>query len=417
MKVSYVGLLFLVGVVVALVLLGVVYGRRAVALGVLAVAAFTVIAGLLLVRDRIDQHEAALRLQTRPKLVEVWRQVPHHGMPSGSSAHGEGSVQQIAPVAGQPWRTPAELGFEADVYPCPQWAVAALAKALVKEYQASLHASEITHVVVGWRRGEINGNRPPDGLDLATMAALVDAMHRCGGDWKVETYGEREMLTERVETPGLIGIAMDFVSKNVRSDPTGRRLEGHIRVRLAARGFVQEKVAAYLLTDWVSATSAFVSAHPEFSVGFSSSTATDAATSYQEALMAAAGQIAPSVRAALGVSADADSRPLVERIARNLQVKEQFSQKLALDHGGTVVRTAVLVDVPATVTAVVGRQQAEVARGSEMRRGGIVSAAVLLLLVCGLGAILNVVTKGYYHGRVVIACMILLVVATAIVMA
>lgn len=317
----------------------------------------------------------------------------------------------------EPWKSAADLEFDADLHPSAAAAAESLVVEILKLKDATYPAVDIQSVQV-WAG---------DGLDGEVVSRMLDRLGRKVPGWMI--------MVEAMEPPHPIEqgdeqaatLRLDLPSRKTMHqaawDHRREELGGTLRMRLSFSGRRSiERSTKFTDKPWVRDTSEFVSARPEtrWVVGYSSSNATDRAEAHQQAVRSAAVQILPEIRARLRHRAAFDERWLLAAIEKELasgsEVKDRFVQTMIVNSGGQVVREAVLVRSPAVIARVEQASLSHLAQQRYEERGQrrtwialTASAAGMVALICVVGLVLNTITKGYYRGHVMLAVGMMLV--------
>lgn len=350
-------------------------------------------------RQTIDRQRAALRVSTsRP--ADLMVEVPALLDPLLPAVEKEWQ-----PLPAEPWKSVAELGFEADMHPSTGAAAEAIIVQLLKLKDASYPDVAIERVQV-WA-GE--------GIDSADLSKAVACLQRKRPDWQVMAEGVEPLQPLRNSDPKAASMRLEIVAPGVRHpapwDQNRPQHYGTLRVQFRWEGGSLDRSTPFVEKPWVDNTSQFITAAPQMRwvVGYSSPDSADIVTARRESARSVAFQLLPDVRANakryFGSGFGLDDRWLQSRIedelTRGTGMQDTFVQTLITPSGGQVCRQAILVRGPVLAQRVAaelgaylrGRNQSWFAVGA--------SGAAMLLLVCVVGLLLNSLTKGYYRGRIV----------------
>lgn len=353
-------------------------------------------------RDSIARQQAEMQAKARGAYAEARVDFP---------AAGVATAVDLLPS--EPWKSVAELGFEADVHASAAAAAETLVVQILKAKDVSYPDVRIERVQV-WTGPEIGGE---------VLSRAISCLQRKQPEWAV--LAEAVAPEQPLEATDAGAAAMHFEllnpSRTHQAPWDANRVQhgGVLRVRLTWPGGRLDRSTQFVEKPWVENASEFASAKPEMRwvVGCSSSDAADVLAARREAMQAAARQLVPETQARVRRSASAplglDERWLASQIEQELMrsscVRDQFTQTLITPSGGQVTRLAVLVQSPAVVQRVAASCTATVQHDRKTWFAVVFSAVGMLVLICVVGLLLNSFTKGYYRGRIVVVAGLVIV--------
>ena len=360
-------------------------------------------------RARAEAATGSARVQVGPVQVEA--------LLPGPLEHADVQVDEDPVVLSEEteaWRSAADLGFEADVYP----SLAAAAESLIVQI---CKQKDTAQPVVNIQRAQVFGADPIAADVVSVVAARVQRLH---GDWQVMTEAlepEQPLAQSDVEATTIhLDVPTWSTQHRAPWNPATEARSGNLRVRMTWKGGNIERTARFADKPWVENFSAFAASIPgPCIVGLSSSNAGSRSQARRQAIANAASQLLPQIRAEIQKvpSTSVDDRWLHAQIETVLSgsAKDRFSQTFIRPYGGQLFREAVLAEAEPIRQAVLHRCLGTLAGQRETWWATVVSAAGLLLFVCILGVILNAVTRGYYRGHVVVVGALVLIVGMLVV--
>lgn len=354
------------------------------------------------IQEDVARQQAELHDRIAQQQAELHDSLPEWELPN-FPADARTVIPYEAPMS-EPWKSAAELGFDADVHP----SAAAAAESLVIQV---LKLKDASHPDVVLKRVQIWGGEHIDG---EVISRAVARLQQSCPQWEVMVEAaepvepieraDAEAASIRLEVP------TRTTTQQAPWDYSRSQIGGILRLRMTWQGGSIDRSTNFTNKPWVENASQFISEKPEMRwvVGYSSPDANDATEAKRQALQAAAVQMIPEIKATLQRNSSGnlglDDRWLLSKTIQHLSgmrdVRDHFTQTLITPYGGQVARQAILVQSPALVQRVV----CDCFRGLKTQRKTwitmIASAAGMLILVCVVGLLLNNVTKGYYRGRI-----------------
>lgn len=314
----------------------------------------------------------------------------------------------------EPWRSAAELGFDADVYPSQMEAARVLLRKLLDK--------EATHPPAPFRIVGVQVDEPVMGSLATRLTERVtqpDQQGRTLEGPRVELVKENSGVVRTDEAFG--GTTLRIEALGDASSWAGGVPAGTLRMTMTHAPSRSEATARFVEKPWVDNPSAYLSSTPgRRIIAFSTSQATSAAEARRQAVASGAAQLVPQVKSELArmPQTAVDDRWLLAQIQQDLGngvgITDRFVQTFVRPYGGQLCREAILVDADAARQAVLQRCFGTIASTRATWAATIASAVGLLLFVCVVGAVLNMVTKGYYRGHVVLLGVVLLVLGTLV---
>jgi hypothetical protein len=337
-------------------------------------------------------------------------------------------AEPIESVAGPPpverWRSPADLEFEADLYHSVAEASESLAVLTVRQLDANRSLAGVRQVVV--HQGRDASGSPDLRIGPEVLARVSSRLQKVNREWSV-TSGLPVSGSAEAFSPDALHLLLQVTNVGTRGraqwNPTIDEEQGTVHVRVLGDSNGLERFATYVTKPWVENFPVFAATLPVRSgtgaecpwvAGYSSSTATSSSEARVEAIRDVAASLLPRARARLiqsGQGAVDDHRvqlALEQAMSSGIGLADRFEQSFRRPYGGTVCRQAVLVDVSSVLSAAVRDWSRSTARARQTWMQTGIAAAILVSMVCVLGLALNVVTRGYYRGRIALASSLLL---------
>jgi hypothetical protein len=359
------------------------------------------------VRDHAEQSggeaRPAMRLQVGPSAhwpaVHLEMSDPGSTMRIGPEVEiGNHDVLEPSPPDGtmragpesqgrEPWKSAADLGFAASLHPSFTSAAESLVRELLVRKQEVAPDSAIQRFQVTCAATITPCLRDP------ARSAIESRLRKLHPEWTnldsnpVPVEGTLLVQVEEATQPGVAAVAMRLTWETGEVSGT----------------------AAYVHKPWVL-DAGYLGPRSEWVVGFSGS-AGSPWEAHVQALQDAADRLAP--RLLPGLAAGTDERWLRSRIAQVLSERgrephDRFAQVFVRSYGGQICREAVLVQASAVQAALSRPAIVHVASQTPAWFEGLFSGTVLILLVCMIGGLLNVMTRGYHRGRLLTAGGVLL---------
>lgn len=360
-------------------------------------------------------HEQAM-LQAEQVRVEAEQQARDMTQVLENVRDYHQAVSQVRQPSPEPWKSPADLEFAADLHPSAAAAAESLVVEILKLKDATYPAADIRRVQV-WAA---------DGLDPEVVSRTLSRLQRKVPGWMVmvEALEPNRPIEESDEQAASLRIEVPSrsISHQATWDHNRQERGGILRMRLSFRSGSIDRSTTFADKPWVESASEFISARPQMKwvAGYSSQNATDRAAARSEALQSAAIQIMPEVRTRLQGRVSFDEIWLLGAIERELsgaaEVRDRFVQTMIVNSGGQIVREAVLVQSGGVVSRVEAaalrhRQQQllGMAAARESWLATVAAAGGMVVLVCVVGMLLNTITRGYYRGRLAVVCALVVV--------